>query len=262
MESIKNRIINIYDKALSSIDIKNDFNNYYETKALLGLSKASIQILQAIFKTIEQKNAYSSFILYRSLIEHYIKHMFIIYEYCKKKNNNIGKEYLIFTQANEIKSYGNALKLSFKLNNKNSDEIDYDDAIKKFSQEASQKSKTELSNYSKKFEFRSIIKTLKELENNFFNQNSDMFYPLVTEYAEWSSYVHAGATAIDQINQDKSSHLNQIKINTVMIMAFMISTTFKCLGKDIDKFNDYLLQINNIINNEMIKYNNYQERNK
>jgi hypothetical protein len=61
MESIKNRIINIYDKALSSIDIKNDFNDYYETKALLGLSEESIQISQAIFETIEQKNAYSNY---------------------------------------------------------------------------------------------------------------------------------------------------------------------------------------------------------
>jgi hypothetical protein len=47
---------------------------------------------------------------------------------------------------------------------------------------------------SKTFEFRNIIKMIKTLEIDFFKQNKDMFYPLITEYSELSTFVHAGAS--------------------------------------------------------------------
>jgi hypothetical protein len=43
-----------------------------------------------------------------------------------------------------------------------------------------------------------------------------------------------------------------------MITAFMTSTTLECLSKDNDnKFKQYSIEIQKIINNEMIKHNKY-----
>ncbi len=153
------KVSRIYEVNIPHLANVSDSKNNAETiKSIIGLSNGCHSIKTGILSAIEENNIYVANILFRSLIEHYTKALFVIYRFSKEKNNDVGKDNLIFAKAHEIKSYGNALKLYKSLLNEDDSTVNYSTAIEKFSAEAADKSSTELKDASNQFKYRNIIK--------------------------------------------------------------------------------------------------------
>jgi len=219
---------------------KVDSSEYpYSYKAIIGYSLSANAIKDGIFKALEYENVYSSKILFRSLIEHYIKFLYIVYRHATEKKDDVGKDFLVYYQADELVKYGNALQFSLKLDGKYKG-IDPMDAVKKFSDEAYKKSKKELEEISKQFQYREILRFFEKNNSDLFNSQKAIFLPMITSFAELSSFVHGGPFTnelhADGISDNEAMDLYSnsfIMSGNILFFTLMaLSETYKNLNND------------------------------
>ena len=104
-------VFKIIEKDAGKVFLSFKNNNLEKTGQALSLFHVKIGFIKnGIYDQIEPNNLYSTNILYRTLIEHYLKAQFILLESLKDGNDNIGKEYYQFADASEKLQLGSAYK--------------------------------------------------------------------------------------------------------------------------------------------------------
>lgn len=197
----------------------------YTGKALVSFIPKSGYLLNSILLSCNNSDIYSSSILFRSLIEHNFKHLYIFVRALNEDSDDVGKEYYCslkgFEDLKSVQKILNYNKLTFpeqtQCNTKS-------------------ESNKNLSEIGKKFDIDKIFQYL--INNN--NHNNQIFekykkeYLLerLTEYTNMSSSVHGGPfgeLALLKIKKDENKFkktLNKFVEDSLMLHKSMVEATY------------------------------------
>jgi hypothetical protein len=67
-------------------------------------------IKNGIYDLYESQNVYSTRILFRSLIEHFLRFQYLVLRYCELKDGSVFKEYIEYSRYTDEYQYGLSLK--------------------------------------------------------------------------------------------------------------------------------------------------------
>lgn len=156
----------------------------------------------AIFDECESDNYYSVKILYRSLIEHFLKFETIMFHWMRSKSDQFAINYLDYGDAREILdslraqvSEKQLYDPSFKINDWDNFLVDYP--------VFQNKTRKQVDIESEKYSFKSMVRFLNtEMKS----EQSQLLGKLIHDYSSLSSFVHGGTRANKEliiINDEK-----------------------------------------------------------
>lgn len=217
----------------------------YTSKSLLSFIPKIGYLNSAILDMYNSKNIYSAAVLYRSILDHNFRHLYIYTKALKDNNDNTGRDYCITLKASEDLQWFN------KINNHNN----------KFSTNKTKwNTKSEHNKSIKKtaeeFKFGKIIEYLK---NNNSNENLDLkknmneyLLQRSTEYGDLSAIVHGGPSSDSDLNKlIKDKRLLNDKLLLFVTDSFnlyksLIETTYLFAYLMNEENEKYWRDINNI----------------
>ncbi|SEL55248.1 hypothetical protein [Ectothiorhodospira marina] len=240
----------LFYRAIEEIALDEKSGSYQSLKSIIGVATGLHNLKVAIISCHKENNIYSSNVLFRSLIEHYAKFLILMYRYSSENNNDVGKDNLIFARAHELKSYGNALKLYKDLVGKDSSMVRYKKAIEKLSDEAASKTSAELKDAFDQFGYRNVAKYFEANENYFFKNKLEVFAPMMLEYSELSTFVHAGPEANDSGADISDAYVNRQLENAFGLAAAVYSMTLLALSRKHPETFDIHRKIDEIVNSQ------------
>lgn len=162
---------------------------------LLMYIHSSNFIKNSIFDCSETENLYSVKILFRSLIEHYLRFQFVFTKYSLSKNDKESKKYFEILELSEHLDYLKSLKKVASINSNDVTSLNdvWDDLRLKFPKFKKFTFK-ELEKYSQEFSIKNVITFLKE-ESTEKEKENYILLKIIPEYSELSSFVHGGIFA-------------------------------------------------------------------
>jgi len=226
-----------------------EFPNTFLLSNLLNASTNFIK--NSIFECSESDDLFGLKILFRSEIEHYLRFQYIWYNWIKFKCDDVSKKYIEFMKVREefemLKSQIDVLKL----NNPEIEIENWNDLIRK-NPILQNYSKKEIETEAQKYTYKSIIRTLKEIDDNAVTKTS-FLGNLIVEYSNLSSYVHGGMKAHHQmlLFSDKEKRVNEYF--RISGLAFQMAASVKLFSlilliqTDNDVFDQHYLKIDKII---------------
>lgn len=225
---------------------------YPNTHNLCTLYSVSTNFIKnSIFDCAQNDDFFSTMILYRSLIEHYLRFKYIWFNWIKNKNDIDSENYIKYGEAIEvleiIKSKISKHKLScptYKIDN-------WNELLAKFPS-LKNYSKNEIEEESLKFSYKNIIKTLKEIDQK--NEKDTSFLGnLILEYSRLSSFVHGGIGSYHELMEFEGTKDRQKEYERICGLSFQLSATVKLFSlillvqTDRDLFENYYLKIDKIM---------------
>ena len=227
------------------------------------LTTSTTFIKNSIFDCSETDNLYGIKILFRSLIEHYLRFKYVLFNWMKLKNDSISEKYLEFTEAREKLDYIKSVIAEQKLSDP---DVEVKSWQKIFEEIPSLKkySKKEIEQETLKFTYKKIIKTLKEIDQGSENETK-FFGSLIREYSELSSFVHGGAGAHQQMFVLNDEIKRRDEYFRICGLAYQIAATVKLFSllmivqTDKEEFTGHYLKVDNLlskvneIGNEVLK---------
>ena len=207
-------------------------------------------VKNSIFDCAENDDFFGIKILFRSLIEHYLRFNFVWLNWIKSKSDNEANRYLDFTNAREaldsIKSEIEAHKLS-------NPDFKFDNWNELLNQIPSCKglSKKEIEEETQCYTYKSIIKLLKQIDNK--ANETTLFNSLIKEYSRLSSFVHGGSGSHSELIRFNEGVERQKEYIRICGLSFQMATTVKLfslimfLQTDKEHFEKSYLFINQII---------------
>ena len=199
LENVRDKDNEIFDLVNeSAIGVLNQIkeSEFAETLSILFAFMGNTNFIKnGVYDACEKDNLYSAKILFRSLIEHWIKSQYIWVRFGKEKNNDVGREYRLFCALDEQVKYGNSLiKLNEILGAEQRGEDPWELVFTLKPELQKEHTKKTIKHKVKQFEYRKIIEFL-------INQtdlgNDGFLTPAIPEYSELSSFVHGGPEAIN-----------------------------------------------------------------
>lgn len=221
------------------------------TKLLFNLTKRIDSIKEGVFTTVLSDNYYSTQVLLRVLIEHYLTYMYVNERLKNESNDNIGTEYYMERGAEESIDFWDASNKVLKMMNEDAAAIELNRVIyeERFT-ELKKINKKDLIKKNKQYKVKEMIKYfLKDIDFKILDYDTEV--PALSNlryYKDWvqlSSFVHCGPLAekMTLINLDNEKR-NERLIN-IAEFTFKISSGIKCLClthfTSITKDFDYLL---------------------
>lgn len=238
----------LFYKTINSISLDENSKCYESLKSIIGVATGLHNLKVAILSCHREENIYSSNVLFRSMIEHYAKFLMLMYRYSSENNNEVGRDNLIFARAHELKSYGNALKLYKELMGQDSSTVCYKKAIENLSIEVAGKKSAELKSAFDQFGYRNVAKYFEANENDFFKSQLEVFAPMMLEYSELSTFVHAGSEANVSGADVSDAYVNR-QLETIFgLAAAVYSMTLLALSREYPETFDVHRRIDGIVN--------------
>ena len=180
---------------------------------------------EAIFELSKNEDIYSAGILFRSLIEHYVKFQYIFLRWAQEKNDTVGEEYYKFCDLAEDLSYIDSLKNANKLIVNEFISRNPFDILQEIKQEASKHSIKEIQNKASQFNYRKILEYIALTAPP--NIVSNFIWKIIPEYSELSSLVHGGPFS-ERILYNASEEGKRIEsLSRLASLAFLISCDIK-----------------------------------
>ncbi|WP_051064124.1 DUF5677 domain-containing protein [Leptospira terpstrae] len=218
-----------------SINISNDLNiihSFFLNTNLITepkdsfflISKCSIMYLNLI-QLLRDKNYYSAKIIYRSLIEHYLKSQYLLSNF--DKNKNLSFDYHLY---GKIEEFINDIKMkNLHRSLKGMDKLNEWELVKSSFPEIEFKTKKDLNDEIQNFSIKNIIKKLTYLFKEY-SQIHDHFEIITRDYWESSMFVHGNPGANDFLIKSNNQY-NEDEIldiyNMITIPFFFIFDTIK-----------------------------------
>lgn len=244
------KVSDLFYRAINRISLDESSESYESLKSIIGIATGLHNLKIAIISCHREENVYSSNVIFRSLIEHYAKFLMLMYRYSSEDSNEVGRDNLIFARAHELKSYGNALKLYKDLMGQDSSTVCYKKAIENLSDEAAGKTSAELKSASDQFGYRNVAKYFKANQNDFFKSQLEVFAPMMLEYSELSTFVHAGPEANDSGADVSVTYVNKQLENAFGLAAAVYSMTLLALSREYPETFDVHREIDKIVNSQ------------
>jgi hypothetical protein len=173
----------------SKISTSNFSKQYPITLQLSNLFTTSTNFVkESIFNCCENDDLYGIKILFRSLIEHYLRFQLIWFNWVKTQSDTEAKRYLEFTAAREVLDSIKSEIDAYKFSNPDFKVANWEELLAKFPS-CKNLSKKEIEDETLKYTYKNIIKALKETVRN----KDFLLKKLIIEYSKLSSFVHGGS---------------------------------------------------------------------
>lgn len=232
----------------------NDFNKLKSSKfkfTILSLNSLLVRvgfINNGIIDAYSSENFYVINILKRVLIEAYFKHLYIYTRSLKENSDNVGKEYIKTCKSSEDLS---AIKLFSNYTKESNIILDIKDTEWSFGGEENKN----IIEISKKFDLKQIFHELLKgvgddnVVKNIFRD--EFFKKYIREYAESSSFIHAGPYSnevynIFQTSKNKNKILDKILLDSFSLYENTVRNTFLFFSLVDPELDIYYKLINNI----------------
>ena len=183
-------------------------------------------IKNSIYDNCETDDYYGIKILYRCLIEHYIRFKFIFTNWIKNKNDDFAKKYLEYNDAREVLDLIRAKISEQQLYDPNYKLKDWDTFLKDHPN-FKDKTRKEVEEETRKFSFKNIIGYLNsELKNDETN-NSEFFGKLIVDYSDLSSFVHGGMKSYQEMMEMNTEEKRTAEYKRICGLTFQMSNSIK-----------------------------------
>lgn len=165
------------------------------TELLIMFMTGSNFIKNSIFDCIENDDVYSSKILFRSLIEHFLRFKFISINYLTGKSDSKSEYYYTILEISEYLSISKSIKAVNKINGIDEQTITemWTELCEKFPKLKTY-NKKEIEEFTRSFSIRNIIGFLTETISKS-DPKEFLLSKMIIEYSELSSFVHGGIFA-------------------------------------------------------------------
>jgi len=148
-----------------------------------------------IFNLAKVEEYYSINILYRSLIEHFIKSQYLFLKTTEQKDDSIGITYYLSGQEKEKYDYVKSIVKTYEAHN--IDISDHSDGIfKQFNIDLDAKKIKELKNNAKQFFFKNMVTYVATRMTKAGALELSLLNTVLPAYSHLSSSVHGGATSV------------------------------------------------------------------
>lgn len=199
---------------------------------LTDLSERLADIFDSILLLTEKDKLYTSFILYRSLLEHFYKSFFIFARTVKDKSDDIAEKYQKYYLISEcLAEQAGVLEMEDLLNDatKKTDFIEFLTTkmpeLKGFDKE----NQREISAATKDFNLKAIIKFFSESETNKADAKlKQITLSTIPEYSFVSTFTHGGAYASRLMRKFREENTVDEQLNKILSISF----TSCCISKE------------------------------
>ncbi|MHA1348074.1 MAG: hypothetical protein ACTSO3_16855 [Candidatus Heimdallarchaeaceae archaeon] len=238
-------VISKTDSEVRNILIKSDYPK--TGKALFMFFTKCSFLKNAIYNVCREDDHYSASILYRSYLEHFLRHHYLLYRFMETRTDQPGIDYYKYCMTEEGIRFLYGVKKSNQIFTENFSEYDVwkeiDDLLQQ-KEEYRSITKTELQKKTAQFEYKNILKYLNDLsEKSRFSEVEFMRW-LVADYAELSSFVHGGPWAEDDLYKYSENTIREKRLvsqcrKTFNLYCIVAHGTFFCARLIDNQYPDY-----------------------
>jgi hypothetical protein len=226
----------------------------FTLKALINLHINGNFIKNGILDLINSDNLYGAKILYRSLIEHFLKSEYIFMKVAIDGNDTVGYDYFNFYDFDECQKYANSCKHSAKLYGIDVEEsLDFD-ILRKQLPETKNFSKNEIKEKISQFNYRKIISFIINcLDNNKFNGNTFLI-GIIPIFSQLSSFVHGGPFARKEMikcadpKERDETYINILEM-TLLLSSNIVLRYFIVLSNTCSEYQNAVKEIETVLKN-------------
>ena len=197
LRDLDDEIFEEYKKAIAHLQfllLKSDFKKTVDI--CFSMMTGSNFLKNSIFDCAENDNYYSVNVLYRSLIEHFLRFKFFWFNNSEQKDDNYAFVFRTSLEFNERLTIANAVNNAKKIKHekiKTSEEI-WDELFKS-NKDFGNLNKKEISEFSKNLSIKNIIEYLERRMKNEKRETNSFLQKMIIEYSILSSFVHGGPRA-------------------------------------------------------------------
>lgn len=193
-------------------------------RALTMLVTKSNFVKNSIFDVSEHEDLYSANILYRSLIEHSLRHQYIFMSYAKNKNDSVGKDYYEYCDMGENLDFLKAIKSTNEIFDPENADIKTWEELSKIDERFQKCTPKQLSIKVDQFKYRSIIKFI----SSNLSLKEGILAKIIPLYSELSSFVHGGPYGEKNLFSHALNEQARLdKLENICEMTFEISKAIK-----------------------------------
>ncbi|MEX2436950.1 MAG: DUF5677 domain-containing protein [Candidatus Paceibacterota bacterium] len=213
-----------------------------------------------VFDLIEARNIYSINILFRSLIDHFLRFYYIFLSFAEQKNDSAGTHYLKFNLASEHLNYAFSLKSMSEIRGGNINDINVFDLIRKHNPQLKEFSNSKLKKEIKKYSTKNMIKKIVDTiySQSDVDESSLFLLKLLPQYSELSSFVHGGIDSTHSLghfgdfeSQELTDNIEERFKFAFLIAANILNFSFLA-GFNIDeKFKEPFIRSHDVIKRAM-----------
>ena len=251
---IDDAVFNVLSKDAGNVFLVFKNNNLEQTGKALSLFHAKIGFLKnGIFEQLESGNIYSANVLYRAMIEHYLKAEYLLFESARQGNDGVGSDYYEFADASEKLQLGSAYKRAAEILHPTKSFNDFYESLQDIFPNLKKYTRKEISTKTSKFKYRNIIEYLYDL---FYIQKTEQgtdenfLINLIPEYSDLSSYVHGGPAADNALMTlsmgDKtkiSEEITDVFFNAIMLSTHFCSLLYMLSIKYEEKYREHFIEL-------------------
>ncbi|MCZ4696452.1 hypothetical protein DWB61_17470 [Ancylomarina euxinus] len=208
--------------------VVSDFKKEFPTTCLLVnmFDSSSAFIKNSIFDSCESDDYYGAKVLFRSLIEHFIRFKYLFVNWGLSKSDDFAKNYLDYGNAREVLDLIRAKVSEQQLHDPEFRIKDWDVFLKDHPN-FKNKTRKEVDAETKKYTFKNIIRFLNEEFNKSDNEMSSFLGQLIIEYSDLSSYVHGGMKSYQTMMTNNSDKKREEEYNRISGLTFQMSNSIK-----------------------------------
>lgn len=197
------------------------------TELLLMFMTGSNFIKNSIFDCIENDDVYSSKILFRSLIEHFLRFKFISINYLTEKSDLKSEYYYTILEISEYLSLSKSIKAVNKINGIDEQTITemWAELCEKFPKLKTY-DKKEIEEFTRNFSIKNIVGFLTETVSKS-DPKEFLLSKMIIEYSELSSFVHGGIFAYKSCFQYSNEIERQKEQERIAGLTYQLCGTIK-----------------------------------
>lgn len=227
IRQLDEEIFEEFQKYFENIKTSTFATLYPKTALILQLLDIGSNFIKnSILDNCETDNYYSVKILYRCLIEHYLKFQFIFTKWGISKTDDFSAEYLEYSDAREVLDSIKARVSEHQLYDPEYKIADWDSFLASHPMFKS-KTRKQVDIESQKYTFKNVIRFLNEKYTEGKHDLSSHLGKFIIEYSELSSFVHGGTKSYQEMMAMQSLSQREQEYNRISGLALQQSSSIK-----------------------------------
>lgn len=194
-------------------------------KAIIMLVTKSNFIKNSIFDIALNEDLYSANILFRSLIEHFLRHQYLFISFAKDKEDTVGIDYYKYCDMGENFDFLRAIKSTKQIFDPDNVDINTWEILSNISPEFKKLSPKELEDKNRRFTYKNIVKYIVSTIPH--TGNDTLLKSIIPTYSELSSFVHGGPGGEDVLLKNQKKDVRSESLKNICRTSFLITKNIK-----------------------------------
>ncbi|MFP5081277.1 DUF5677 domain-containing protein [Pedobacter sp. JCM 36344] len=253
IRDLDDEIFEEFQKYFLKIKTSDFVKKYPYTNILLSLFDTSGTFIKnSIYDSCETDDYFAVKILYRCLIEHYVKFKFIFVKWGLTKSDDFAYDFQEYGHAREVLDSLRAKISEHQLFDPTYTFKDWDDFLKEHPK-FKNKTRKEVEDETKKYTFKNIVSYLNGQFKAGDTDLSNTLGKFIIDYSNLSSFVHGGMKSCQEMMSMNSKEKRQTEYIRMCGLSFQLSNSIKLFSlimyiqTDKDAFSPHYLKVDNIL---------------